>query len=105
MIASRANYWGSSARNGITSQNYDGTAIKTYHFAPVCGSTLTVLSRDRTVYSNNPYENFENCSLVLKAPDGYVLTITVSDVHIVDGDYFEVDIAVILDHLYGICIV
>ncbi|CAH1253114.1 PKD1L3 [Branchiostoma lanceolatum] len=89
MIASGP-YSGSSARNGITSQNYDGTAIKTYHFAPVCGSTLTVMSRDRTFYSNNPYENFENCSLVLKAPDGYVLTMTVSDVHIVDGDHLEI---------------
>ncbi|CAH1277448.1 RS1 [Branchiostoma lanceolatum] len=55
-----------------------------------CGSTLTVLTRDRKFYSNNPYENFENCSLVLKAPDGYVLTITVSDVYIINGDYLEI---------------
>ncbi|CAH1253107.1 PKD1L3 [Branchiostoma lanceolatum] len=56
----------------------------------VCGSTLTVLTRDRKFYSNNPYENFENCSLVLKAPDGYVLTMTFSDVYIINGDYLKI---------------
>ncbi|XP_035665404.1 uncharacterized protein LOC118408651 [Branchiostoma floridae] len=69
----------------VLQQNADSVA----YLKMLCGSTLTVLTRDRKFYSNNPYENFENCSIVLKAPDGYVLTMTVSDVDIVNGDYLE----------------